>query len=315
MAKASGSTRKGGGKSKATVSRASSSKKTTKKAPAKKSPVKKTAAAKPAAKDSKKSAKPAAKTAKPVAKPATPAKGSKSAKSAATKPAKGAKPVKGAKPAKAEKAKVEKTKPTKAEKPVKVVAAKAAKPSGGKSGSKKKAVKDKPPPPPPPSLASMQAAASKLAALAGLRPVESGSLASGDGGAGKPRRVSRSPLSADEVAAYRKLLIHKRGEIAGDVSAMEEEALTGGGSGSLSHTPQHMAEQGTDTFDQSLSLDLAASQRKLLKEIDEALERMDSGTYGVCVDMGVPIGKTRLDAKPWAKHCIEAARLLERRGL
>lgn len=292
MAKATGSTRKGGGKSKGTASRASAGKKTAKKAPAKKAPAKKAPAKKTSAKTSKKAA-PAAKPVK-AAKPAKATKPAKAEKPKPEKPAKSAKPEKGAKPAKS-------AKPAKAEKP--------------KSSKSGKSAKEKPAPPPPPSLASMQAAASKLAALAGLRPVESGASSSGGADGNKPRRVSRSPLSADEVDAYRRLLIHKRAEIAGDVSAMEEEALTGGGSGSLSHTPQHMAEQGTDTFDQSLSLDLAASQRKLIKEIDEALERIDNGTYGVCTDMGVPIGKTRLDAKPWAKHCIEAARLLERRGL
>ncbi len=298
MAKASGSTRKGGG-GKSKPARAAGGKKVAKKAPAKKPSAKK-APAKPA-----KSAKPSKTTkAKSAAKPA------KAAKTESVKSTKPVKPVKGEKS----------VKPVKAEKPT---LPKSEKPAGAKSASGKparkpssrKEAKVKPAPPPPPSLASMQAAASKLAALAGLRPVESGAAASSEGGGGKPKRVSRSPLSGEEIDAYRRLLIHKRAEIAGDVSAMEEEALSGGGSGSLSHTPQHMAEQGTDTFDQSLSLDLAASQRKLIKEIDEALERIDNGTYGVCVDMGVPIGKTRLDAKPWAKHCIEAARLLERRGL
>ncbi len=293
MAKASGSTRKGGGKTKAGASRAVSAKKTAKKAPAKKT------AKKPAAKAAGKAAKPSK---------AKPAKSAKPAKAEKVAGAKGAKPAKGANPSKSAGGAKAPSKPTtKVEK-----AAKPSKPARKPAG--KKGAKEKPPPPPPPSLASMQAAASKLAAAAGLRPVESGSSSSSDGGTGKPRRVSRSPLSSSEVDAYRRLLIHKRGEIVGDVSAMEEEALTGGSSGSLSHTPQHMAEQGSDTFDQSLSLDLAASQRKLLKEIDEALERIDAGTYGVCTDMGVPIGKTRLDAKPWAKHCIEAARLHERRG-
>ncbi|TVQ61060.1 MAG: TraR/DksA family transcriptional regulator [Phycisphaerales bacterium] len=157
-----------------------------------------------------------------------------------------------------------------------------------------------------------RAAASRLAASAGMAPIQSGSSLDTNASARKPRS-NKSPLSKKDLEEYKQLLVHKRGEIVGDVSAMETEALTGGGSGSLSNLPQHMADQGSDTYDQSLSLDLAASQRKLLKEIDAALERIDNGTYGVCEMMGVPIGKARLNAKPWAKYCIEAARQMEMR--
>jgi DnaK suppressor protein len=91
---------------------------------------------------------------------------------------------------------------------------------------------------------------------------------------------------------------------------MEGEALMSGDR--MSHTPSHAAEQGSDVSSQTLSLDIAATQRKLLGEIDAALQRIDEGTYGICRVMGTAIGKARLDAKPWAELCIEAARRLER---
>jgi RNA polymerase-binding transcription factor DksA len=100
----------------------------------------------------------------------------------------------------------------------------------------------------------------------------------------------------------------------GDVSSMEEEALGSGGSGSLSHLPQHMADQGSDTFDQSLNLDLAASQRSFLKEIDDALDRIDNGTFGICEMLGKAIKIDRLKHAPWARYCIDAARQLEMPG-
>lgn len=162
-------------------------------------------------------------------------------------------------------------------------------------------------------MTDLRAAASRLAAAAGLHPVRPASA----GPVSDPTRVkrqARSPLTPDDLERYKAILVRKRSEIAGDVNTLETEALNSGGSGSLSHLPQHMADQGSDTFDQSLSLDLAASQRKLLIEIDHALERIAAGTYGVCATLGVPIGKARLDAKPWAKTSIEAARLAERGG-
>lgn len=125
----------------------------------------------------------------------------------------------------------------------------------------------------------------------------------------------KSPLSLEQLERFREILVHKRAELAGDVANMEEEALRGGGSGSLSHIPQHMAEQGSEAYDQSLSLDLAAADRRLIKEIDDAIARIDAGTYGICEYTGKPIRLERLNELPWARYSIEAARELERRRL
>jgi DnaK suppressor protein len=198
------------------------------------------------------------------------------------------------------------------DKPAKPVAKPVAKPAPGKApkrpGSKGEPAKPTRPEPRP--LAEALAAAKRLAAAAGLAPVQPTARAA-DVTASDKKRLTKTPLSKPELKAYRDLLIQKRDEIAGDVSSMETEALTGGGSGSLSNLPQHMADQGSDVYDQALSLDLAASQRKLLIEIDAALERIADGTYGICIVTGQPIGKARLDAKPWAKLSIEAARMQE----
>jgi RNA polymerase-binding transcription factor DksA len=78
--------------------------------------------------------------------------------------------------------------------------------------------------------------------------------------------------------------------------------------------PQHMSDVGTDNFEQEFNLDLAESERRLVKEIDEALMRIYNSVYGVCLVTGAPIGKPRLDAKPWAKYTIETVRELERLG-
>lgn len=87
---------------------------------------------------------------------------------------------------------------------------------------------------------------------------------------------------------------------------MEKEAL-GNQSGSLSSFPQHQADQGSDEYDQSLTLEIAARQRALLLEIDDALERIENGTYGVCEALGVSISRQRLEATPWARNSLEGA--------
>lgn len=126
----------------------------------------------------------------------------------------------------------------------------------------------------------------------------------------KPRK---SPFDKRQLAKFRAILLRKRAELVGDIATMENEALMGS-SGSLSHLPQHMAEQGSDAYGQSLSLDLAAADRRLIKEIDDALARIDQGTYGICELTGKPIKAERLEELPWARYSIEAARELERRA-
>lgn len=128
-------------------------------------------------------------------------------------------------------------------------------------------------------------------------------------------RVSaKSTMGKRDLEHFRQLLLRKRAELAGDIEQMEAEALQGG-SGSLSNLPQHMADQGSDTFDQSLALDLAAADRRLLREIEAALKRIQDGTYGMCEATGKPIRHERLEELPWARYSIEAARELERRSM
>ncbi|MDX2130633.1 MAG: TraR/DksA C4-type zinc finger protein [Planctomycetota bacterium] len=123
-----------------------------------------------------------------------------------------------------------------------------------------------------------------------------------------------SPLSETQIEYFRQRLIRKRAELVGDVNMMEREALRSE-SGSLSNMPSHLAEQGSDASEQSLSLDLAAADRKLIREIDDALVRITKGTFGVCELTGKPVKLERLEELPWARYSIEAARELERHAM
>lgn len=120
----------------------------------------------------------------------------------------------------------------------------------------------------------------------------------------------KTRLSKKELEQYRQLLLSRRADILGLVNGMEQEALRSEG-GNLSHMPIHMADIGSDTADQDFALNLAEKERQTIAEIDAALQRITDGSYGVCQATGKPIPKARLDAKPWAKYTIEAARMVE----
>jgi RNA polymerase-binding protein DksA len=124
----------------------------------------------------------------------------------------------------------------------------------------------------------------------------------------KPNRVP-STLTKAELTHFRELLLVKRREILGDVGTMESEAFKAGSN--LSNMPMHMADVGTDNFEQEFTLGLIESERKILREIQEALGRIEDGTFGICLGTGKPIPKVRLEAVPWAKFTIEYSRALE----
>jgi DnaK suppressor protein len=133
-----------------------------------------------------------------------------------------------------------------------------------------------------------------------------------------PRPLRKSRLTPEELNMFREMLIAKRNELLGTVTQLRDDALHKSrqeSAGDLSAMPIHMADIGSDNWEQEFTLGLLANENELLREIDEALQRMDQGTYGVCLATNKHIQKRRLRVKPWAKYCIEYARQLEsRRG-
>jgi DnaK suppressor protein len=124
----------------------------------------------------------------------------------------------------------------------------------------------------------------------------------------------KSPFSAKEVAAFKAILVERRREIQRNVHEIEGETLRKSrldASGDLSSMPIHMADLGTDNFQQEFSLGLMDSERRILHEIDDALHRIEAGTYGICEGTGKPISRARLEAQPWARYSVEYARMIE----
>jgi DnaK suppressor protein len=118
-------------------------------------------------------------------------------------------------------------------------------------------------------------------------------------------------LTAVEIEKFRAILIAKRNEILGNVTIMEDETFKKERS-ELSSMPFHMADAGSDNFEQEFALDLMDSEKKLLVEINDALRRIEEGTFGICEGRGEPIPKARLNAIPWARYCVACAELKEK---
>lgn len=129
------------------------------------------------------------------------------------------------------------------------------------------------------------------------------------------KKLTKSPLTKPQLARFRTILLQKRRDLVGDMTGIEAEALKKGRqdvSSDLSTLPTHPADIGTDNYEQEFTLGLLDSERQMLREIEEALVRIENGIYGICFGTGKAIGKPRLRARPWARYCIEYARLIEK---
>jgi len=127
-------------------------------------------------------------------------------------------------------------------------------------------------------------------------------------------RTKKSHLTAANIEHLKQMLLEKRREILVNVNEMEGETLKKSrldATGDLSSMPIHMADIGTDNYEQEFALGLMDSERKLLREIDDALQRIEQGTYGICEGTGKRVPKARLEAQPWARYCVEYAQMLE----
>ncbi len=118
----------------------------------------------------------------------------------------------------------------------------------------------------------------------------------------------KSGFGKADLEHFRKLLLDRRRRILGTVQGMEEEALK---ASDQDFSVDHMADHGSDNFEQDFTLSLVESERKELFEIDRALLRIEHGTYGICEGTGDVIPRPRLEAIPWARYSVEYQRKLE----
>ncbi|MGE0757364.1 MAG: TraR/DksA family transcriptional regulator [Pirellulaceae bacterium] len=122
-------------------------------------------------------------------------------------------------------------------------------------------------------------------------------------------------MKKTEMKVFKQRLLEMRARLRGDVTAMAEAALSktrSEASGDLSSMPLHMADVGSDNFEQEFTLSLLQSEEATLEQIEIALERIEEGVYGSCAECESKIAKARLNALPYTPFCIKCASKLER---
>ena len=117
-----------------------------------------------------------------------------------------------------------------------------------------------------------------------------------------------------ETGVFKERLLALRARLRGDVSQMAEAALKKSRSeanGDLSSMPIHMADIGSDNFEQEFTLSLMENEETALERIESALERIEDSTYGLCEECGAKIPKARLEAIPYTAVCVKCANHME----
>ena len=122
---------------------------------------------------------------------------------------------------------------------------------------------------------------------------------------GKPTKAAVKP----EWSKYYAMLLDLRERLRNQMTGLAKESAE-----ELSGYSLHMADSGTDNFDRDFALSLLSADQDAMYEIEEALKRIEKGTYGICELTGKQIPKTRLDAIPWTRFTVEAQAQLERDG-
>jgi len=114
-------------------------------------------------------------------------------------------------------------------------------------------------------------------------------------------------MTKQELLKYKKLLMRVREGVAGDISHIAKENLKSQkeSSGDLSGYSLHMADMASDSYDRELSLNIAGEVQEIVYEIDDALKRIEEGSFGKCISCGKKIPQKRLNAVPYAKYCIQ----------
>jgi RNA polymerase-binding protein DksA len=117
-------------------------------------------------------------------------------------------------------------------------------------------------------------------------------------------------MTSDDMGYYRDRLLALRARLRSDVDQLADAALKKSRSeanGDLSSMPIHMADIGSDNFEQEFTLSLMENEGAALQKIESSLERIEEGSYGKCEECGAKIPKSRLNAIPYATHCVKCA--------
>lgn len=116
-------------------------------------------------------------------------------------------------------------------------------------------------------------------------------------------------LKKSEIAKFKKRLEELRGQLTHSLKGSTEGVKSSDESMGYS---QHQADQGTDDFDRTISLEVSSKEYAILKQIERALEKIEENTYGICDVTNEEIPIARLDAVPYATMTVKAQEQMEK---
>ncbi|MDD5432202.1 MAG: TraR/DksA family transcriptional regulator [Candidatus Omnitrophica bacterium] len=126
----------------------------------------------------------------------------------------------------------------------------------------------------------------------------------------------RKKFNKKELAEFKKLIIKRKEEALDDIQHISDDTLKKSqkeASGDISGYTYHMADVATDSYDREFSLGIASNERKMIYELDDALKRIEDGTFGICEDCKSAIAKTRLKAVITARLCVKCKEKREKK--
>jgi len=126
----------------------------------------------------------------------------------------------------------------------------------------------------------------------------------------KPRAEEKKGLEKVDkktVARFKKILLKEREQIVGEVKQIVESSKEMGQDGI-----QDIGDEAANIYNKQVLLSLNENERLRLKEVDESLDRIENGTYGICDECGGPISLKRLEVRPVAKYCVPCLTNLEK---
>ncbi len=116
-------------------------------------------------------------------------------------------------------------------------------------------------------------------------------------------------LKKADIVRFRKRLEEMRGQLTQSLKGSTAEVKTPDEATGYS---QHQADQGTDDFDRTISLEVTSKEYGILRQVERALQKIEENTYGVCDITGEDIPLPRLDAIPYATMTVKAQEKLEK---
>ena len=126
----------------------------------------------------------------------------------------------------------------------------------------------------------------------------------------------RKKLTKKELDFFKKLITKIREKVLDDIKHISEDTLKKSqkdAAGDISGYTYHMADVATDTYDREFSLGLASNERQSLYELEDAIKKIEEGTFGICEECKSPISKTRLKVVPFARLCVKCQERKEKR--